>query len=90
MIGDIEDARDIGPVDVMLVGRRGRFFPSFSAIYNRKMQTLSLFSCILPRNEGQKRAGILLAGPNVVQHDMVINAMLMLLSLDMFLQCFFQ
>lgn len=36
------------------------------------------------------RRGILLAGPNVMQYDMVINAILMLLSLDMFLQCFFQ
>jgi len=27
-------------------------FPSFSAIFNRKMQKLPLFSCILLRNEG--------------------------------------
>jgi len=28
-------------------------FPSFSAIFNRKMQKLPLFSCILMRNEGK-------------------------------------
>ena len=31
----------------------GRFFPSFSAIFNRSMQKLPLFSCILLRNEGK-------------------------------------
>ena len=31
----------------------GPFFPSFSAIFNRKMQKLPLFSCILLRNEGK-------------------------------------
>ena len=31
------------------------FFPSFSAIFNRKMQKLPLFSCILMRNEGKNR-----------------------------------
>ena len=31
----------------------GRFFPLFSAIFNRKMQKLPLFSCILLRNEGK-------------------------------------
>ena len=30
--------------------------PSFSAIFNRKMQKLPLFSCILLRNEGGKSA----------------------------------
>ena len=29
-------------------------FPSFSAIFNRTMQKLPLFSCTLPRNEGTK------------------------------------
>lgn len=56
MIGDIEDARDIGPFDVLVLGRRG----------------------------------VLLAGPNVIRHDRVMNALLMLLSLDMFIQTFFQ
>ena len=31
----------------------GPFFHSFSAIFNRKMQELPLFSCILIRNEGK-------------------------------------
>ena len=35
----------------------GRFFPSFSAIFNRKMQKLPLFSWILIRNEGKNRPG---------------------------------
>ena len=33
----------------------GRFFPSLSAIFKRKMQKLRLFSCILLRNEGKTR-----------------------------------
>lgn len=36
------------------------------------------------------RRGILLAGPNVVQHELVIKHLLMLCSLDMFVQVFFQ
>jgi len=35
------------------------FFPSFSAIFNRKMQKLPLFSCILLRNDGKHRSVML-------------------------------
>ena len=37
--------------------RPGPFCPSFSAIFNRKMQKLPLFSCILIRNEGKNGQG---------------------------------
>ena len=33
-------------------------FPSFSAIFNRKMQKLPLFSCILIRNDGKTDQGL--------------------------------
>ena len=33
-------------------------FSSFSAIFNRKMQKLPLFSCILIRNEGKNGQGV--------------------------------
>ena len=56
VIGDIDEAHDIGPHDVLLIGRHG----------------------------------VLLAGDNAITHDIVISALLTLLALDMFLQCFFQ
>jgi hypothetical protein len=34
-------------------------FPSFSAIFDRKMQKLPLFSCILIRNEGENRTALI-------------------------------
>jgi WD repeat-containing protein 35 len=55
ILGDVDLAKDLGPHDVVLVGRRG----------------------------------MLLAGPNVKDYDIVVAAFMTLMSIDMFLQVFF-
>jgi hypothetical protein len=93
ILGDIDDAHDIGPHDVLLMGlvtvcTRGaeRCIP-----VNTPTESNTLHECT-PNSPAMqtRRRGVLLAGPNAVTHDIVISALLTLLALDMFLQNFFQ